>query len=346
MNTRYTSGNFVWALDKALSAGVKYELAIEVDDKGDADDISWDDIVVKMGSDNSANINHYRLTYTDRALTCEPAIVTVQACSNNYQSGNTCVQTTRSTSAIVVANANNSNDVIRQSTGNFVGTTNVNLGYLTEDDLALSLSGISNKAYYCNGSNSCNINFADTGFFFSYDNDNGSTEISSQVAGQRFSKPIKLEAFHNDKGQCKNIFKNNEIIPVDLGIQCIEPSTCSALDFIADDIALGKNNSNQSINYVPLDLKFSRNGTQINKALYQDAGKINLLASYTIDDDAHDLNGLTITGASNQFAVRPYQFQINAENKTTTVDLTAKSGSNDFINTHKAGEFFILVLAR
>ena len=343
MNTDSSSGNFVWRLNKILLPGVEYELEIEVEDDGDADDISWDDIVLTMGPDSNININHYRLTYSDRALTCEPAIVTVQACINRYQTGDTCVEATSSTMATLVAKAKNSNDVIRQSTGRFVGATNVDLGYLSADDLALSLSGI-NKAYYCNGAPSddsnCDINFADAGFFFSYDNDDGSNDIGNQVAGKRFSKPVKLEVFYNDRGQCKNIFKNNEVIPVNLGIQCKEPGSCSALDFLANTITLGKNNASQSVAYAPVDLKFTRNGTQIDNALYQDAGKINLIASYTIDDDTHHLSGLTIKGASNQFAVRPYQFQINAENKTAAADLTAKTASDDFINIHKAGENF------
>jgi len=343
MNTGSSSGDFVWRLNKTLLAGVEYELEIEVDDDGDADDISWDDIVLKMGPDSNVNVNHYRLTYSDRALTCEPAIVTVQACTNNYQSGNACVQTTNSAAVTLVASAKNSNDVIRQSTGNFVGSTDVDLGYLDADDLTLSLTSI-NKAYYCNGAlnsgSNCDINFADAGFFFSYDNDDGSNDISDQVAGNNFPKPIKLEAFYNNNGQCKNIFKNNEVIPVNLGIQCKEPGSCSALDFIANNIKLGKNNGGQNVAYVPVDLKFNRNGSQIDDALYQDAGKVNFIASYTIDDDRNNLNGLTITGSSNQFAVRPYQFKVKAAHQATGVDLTEKDKTDTLINTHSAGANF------
>ncbi len=91
MNLSDESGDFVWRLNKTLLAGQEYELEIEVADGGDADDISWDDIVLKMGSDSGTRIDHYRLTYSDRALTCEPTTVTVQACSNSYQAGSACV---------------------------------------------------------------------------------------------------------------------------------------------------------------------------------------------------------------------------------------------------------------
>ncbi|GIC82805.1 DUF6701 domain-containing protein [Moritella sp. F3] len=341
MNLSDESGDFVWRLNKTLLAGREYELEIEVDDDGDADDISWDDIVLKMGSDSGTNIDHYRLNYSERALTCEPTTVTVQACSNRYQVGGACVETTNSTTATLIANAQNSDDKITKVTGSFVGSTNVNLGYLTADDMTLSLTAIKNKAYYCNGAaNSganCDMNFADAGFFFSYDNGDN---ISNQVAGLRFSKPIKLEAFYNDKGQCKNIFKNNEIIPVNLGIQCKEPGTCSALDFIAGNIKLGKNNGDNSTNYEPVALKFNRNGTLIDNALYQDAGKINLIASYTIDDETHALNGLSILGASNQFAVRPYRFKVYTTDTPRSIDLTAKDNDGNLLNKYVAGTAF------
>lgn len=344
MNRTTSVGNFVWQLNKTLLAGQTYKLEISVDDKGDADDISWDDIVLKMGPDISTSINHYRLSYRERALTCEPTTVTVQACTNRYQAGGACVETAHSTTATVVANAQNSSDVIRQSTGSFIGATGVDLGYLTADDLRLSLAGINNKAYYCNGAvnsgNNCDINFADAGFFFSYDNDDGSHSISNQVAGKAFSKPIMLDAFYNDRGQCKNIFKNNEVLPVKLGIQCQEPGRCSALDFLANNVAVGKNDGESAARYQPVELKFNRNGSQINEALYHDAGKLNLIASYTIDDDRNALNGLTITGASNQFVVRPYRFKVKADHLPTLVDLTVKDGDGRLSNKHVAGNSF------
>ncbi|WP_392340281.1 DUF6701 domain-containing protein [Moritella marina] len=344
MNRTTSVGNFVWQLNKTLLAGQTYKLEISVDDKGDADDISWDDIVLKMGPDISTSINHYRLSYRDRALTCEPTTVIVQACTNRYQAGGACVETTHSTTATVVANAQNSSDVIRQSTGSFIGATGVDLGYLTADDLRLSLAGINNKAYYCNGAvnsgNNCDINFADAGFFFSYDNDDGSHNISNQVAGKAFSKPIMLDAFYNDRGQCKNIFKNNEVLPVKLGIQCQEPNSCSALDFIVDSTVIGKNNGSQSINVEPVTLKFNQNGTQIDAALYQDAGKINLLASYTINDTSSSLNGLTIKGSSNQFAVSPYRFKVTTTDTPASIDLTEKDNDGNLLNKYVAGTAF------
>ncbi|QUM87515.1 hypothetical protein HWV03_01020 [Moritella sp. 36] len=336
---------FTWKIDKILSAG-QYTLKIESVDTGwilsDYDDISWDDIVIKLApySPPPDPIKHYRLTFSDRALTCEPAIVSVQACTNNFQSGIACVESTRSTSLTLVADAKSSTDRISKPSGTFTGTTNINLGYLKEDDLTLSLTG-TNKKYKCNGTSNCDINFADTGFFFSYDNADGSDDIANQVAGVNFSNPIKLDAFYNKNGQCKNIFKNNETIPVKLGVQCQEPNTCSPLNFVTNSVNLGKNNGNEENHYSAVDLAFSSNITRINTAQYQDAGKINLIASYTINDNRNDLDGLTIKGQSNQFAVRPYKFKIKAtrHNGDIRTELTEQD-NNVLKHVHKAGEIF------
>ena len=201
-----------------------------------------------------------------------------------------------------------------------------------------------NKTYKCNGTSNCDINFADTGFFFSYDNADGSDDITNQIAGANFSKPIKLDAFYNKNGQCKNIFKNNDVIPVKLGVQCQEPNSCSPLNLVANTVNLGKNNGDEESHYSAVNLTFSNHAALIDPVQYQDAGKINLIASYTINDNRNDLDGLTIKGKSNQFSVRPYQFKIKATrhegvNGEIWTDLTARS-NNAFKYTHKAGDIF------
>ena len=335
INTSRSSGDFTWNLDTVLTANTEYKLQIETTDHGDSDDMSWDDIVIKLApySPPPEPIKHYRLTFSDRALTCEPAIVKVQACTNTFQSGSACVESTRSTSVTLVADAKSSTDIISKPSGNFTGSTKINLGYLKEDDLTLSLTG---KNYECSGTSHCDINFADTGFFFSYDNADGSDNIANQVAGVNFSKPIKLDAFYNKNGQCKNIFKNNEIIPVKLGVQCQEPNSCSSLNFVVNGVNLGKNDGNEENDYNAVDLAFSHHIAQVNTAQYQDAGLINLIASYTINDNSNDLYGLTIKGQSNQFAVRPYKFKI----KATHHDGDIKTELTEQTHVHKAGDIF------
>ncbi|QUM79011.1 hypothetical protein HWV01_01050 [Moritella sp. 5] len=337
-----TTGDYIWSIRRKVKSKNTYELKIDVSRFGDDDDMSWDDIVVKFEADTPPpTIDHYKLTYSDRALTCEPAVVSVQACTNNFQSGSACVESTRSTSVTLVGNAKLGSGSISESSGLFIGSTDINLGYLDSGDLTLSLTGIGNKSYKCNGTSNCDINFADTGFFFSYDNADGSDDIANQVAGVNFSKPIKLDAFYNKNGQCKNIFKNNEIIPVKLGVQCQEPNTCSPLNFVTNSVSLGKNNRNEENHYSAVNLIFSNNAALINSAQYQDAGKINLIASYTINDNRNDLDGLTIKGQSNQFAVRPYKFKIKAtrHNGDIRTELTEQD-NNVLKHVHKAGEIF------
>ncbi|CAM2781742.1 DUF6701 domain-containing protein [Moritella viscosa] len=337
-----TTGDYIWSIKRKFKSKNTYELKIDVSRFGDNDDMSWDDIVVKFEADTPPPaIDHYKLTYSDHALTCEAAVVKVQACTNTFQSGSACVESTNLTSATLVGNAKVGSGSISESSGPFIGSTDINLGYLDSGDLTLSLTGIGNKYYKCNGTSNCDINFADTGFFFSYDNADGSDNIASQVAGVNFSKPIKLDAFYNKNGQCKNIFKNNEIIPVKLGVQCQEPNRCSSLNFVVNGVNLGKNGGNEENDYNAVNLAFSHHIAQVNTAQYQDAGKINLIASYTINDNRNDLDGLTIKGQSNQFAVRPYKFKIKATRHDNAIrtELTAQD-NNVLKHVHKAGDIF------
>lgn len=283
-------------------------------------------------------IKYYRLTFNDRALTCEPTTVNVQACTNNFKSGSACVESTRSTRVTLISDAKSSTDRISKPSGNFIGSTKINLSYLKEDDLTLSLTG---KKYKCNGTSNCDINFADAGFFFSYDNEDGSGDIPNQVAGVNFSNTIKLDAFYNKNGKCKNIFKNNEVIPVKLGVQCQEPNICSPLNFVTNSVSLRKNNGNEESHYSAVNLRFNNNAALIDTAHYQDAGKINLIASYQINDNRNDLNNLTIKGKSNQFAVSPYKFKIKATHDEGTIKTELTAQDNNLLkHVHKSGNSF------
>ena len=335
LNAPRETGDFTWEINEPMLLNKDYTLTITATGKDDKDDLSWDDIVIKIGPDSSSNnINHYRLSYAPRALTCEPAVVIVQACSNAFQPGAACVESQQRTSATLMARAN-SGGVVNKPSGRFVGSTTINLGYLQADDLTLSLNGIGNKPYYCNGLGNCQINFADSGFFFS-DNTANANPIDNQVAAVNFPDPIQLQAFYNDDGKCANIF-DNEKVSVKLGLQCQEPNTCTSLDFLADGVALGKNSANQTGNYSTVDLQFKNNTATI-PAQYQDAGKIRLRARHTIDDSNSDLNGLTITGDSNEFAVRPARFTVQAIG-TAGQHLTDMS-NNNFVHTYAAGANF------
>jgi len=85
MKLSRATGDFTWVLSESFVAGKEYRLKIETEDNNagwDADDISWDDIVLVFEDDTPA-VNHYRIIHPDNALTCELANVKVQACSNS-----------------------------------------------------------------------------------------------------------------------------------------------------------------------------------------------------------------------------------------------------------------------
>jgi len=88
MQVTSSSGDYVWDVNRKLTAGTRYRVVVQATGRGDKDDISWDDIVIKMGDDITPLINHYRIIHPTNALTCESASIIVQACSNDGADGN------------------------------------------------------------------------------------------------------------------------------------------------------------------------------------------------------------------------------------------------------------------
>jgi hypothetical protein len=311
------SGDYTWEFNSPLPKG-DYALKIKtLRTLLIVDDVSWDDIVIKQKSDKEPTINHYRIDHPVNALTCQPATVTVKACTNNFSEGGTCSEASSPTSATLRARIKDTNNTVETIPARFTGTKDIALDYQQPNTLTLSLTNIGTKPYYCNNSaaGGCDITFADAGFLFSYYNANGSSDIAAQTSGVTFPKPIKLKAFYNEDGKCKNVFDGNQIVNVGLGIQCKDPGTCSGQNFRVDGKVIGQNAANEQTDYKPIALSFNKNSADITPAWFEDAGSINLIATYTIDDKGNDLDGLTINGQSNAFWVKPDKFTITATDK-------------------------------
>jgi MSHA biogenesis protein MshQ len=345
MSAASTRGDYVWSLNESLIAGTNYGVVIQVTGWGDKDDISWDDVVIKLAQDDIPTIKHYRIQHSVTALTCEPATVTVKACTNNFIEGGTCAEASSSTSATLRAQIKDTNNTVKSIPATFTGTTDIALSYLQPNTLTLSLTNIGTKPYYCNSSavGGCNITFADIGFLFSYDNDNDSSDIAAQTSGVTFPEPIKLEAFYNEDGKCKNIFDGNQTVNVGLGMQCKDPGTCSGQNFRVDGKVIGRNNANEQTHFKPIALSFNKNSADITPVWFEDAGSVTLLATYTIDDKNNDLDGLTIKGQSNAFWVKPDKFTINATDKDDiNRNLNGSSATSAVI--YSAGQPFTLTV--
>lgn len=358
MNNFNTSGDYTWLLNSSLSAG-NYELMIEsLETEGFfgpdfglipdfdldlIDDISWDDVVIKVELDTDTAVNHYRIDHPVNALTCEPASITVKACTNAFVAGGSCEEATSTSDVTLIGSPNTAGEKEISQSLSFSGSTKSELAYTKVDTLTLSLSGIASKRYYCNNSRSsdCKIEFADAGFKFSYDSGG---PIANQVSGVG-SSAIKLEAFYNDKGQCRDLFDNNKKIDVQLGFQCQDPGTCSGQAFTVDGVTLGRNNAGQLANYSDVRLTFDKNIAPLNNAKFQDAGQIILAAKYKIKDNSQGLKDVEIKGQSNAFWVKPDKFIITATDKDDENILLNGSSASSSVIYSAAKPFTLTVKA-
>lgn len=330
MSAASASGDYIWSLNESLIAGVNYGVVIQVTGWGDRDDISWDDVVVKMGPDTESAVDHYRIDHPVNALTCEPASITVKACTNAFVAGGSCEEATSTSDVTLIGSPDTAGEKEISQSLSFSGSTKSELAYTKVDTLTLSLRGIAPKQYYCNNSRSsdCKIEFADAGFKFSY---GSGGPIANQVSGVG-SSAIKLEAFYNDKGQCRDLFDNNKKIDVQLGFQCQDPGTCSGQAFTVDGVTLGRNNAGQLANYSDVRLTFDKNIAPLNNAKFQDAGQIILAAKYKIKDNSQGLKDVEIKGQSNAFWVKPDKFIITATDKDDeNIQLDGSSASSSVI---------------
>ncbi len=309
------SGNFSWDLSDVsttLVPGRDYRLTIKYPNNSrDLDDISWDDIVLKFDPTQSTDINYYQILHDGLALTCEPEQIVIKACTNTFTSSGHCEESSRQTSAQLVAKIKSSNTVVARMNTTFVGSGNLDLAYQQPNTLELSLAQIGTKPYYCNngGAGSCDIQFEDAGFKFSYGNGD---EIDDQVAGRAFPKPIKLSAFYNDKGQCKALFDNNIKLPIGLGVQCLSPGNCSVQNFTVGGTALAKNPADSLNHFSAIELTFKKNEAVLPASLFEDAGQIKLAAQYKIGNEIPELKDLILQGQSNAFWVRPDRLRVQA----------------------------------
>ena len=313
MNENQTSGDFNWSSNVNFESDKEYLLQINTTNRrNDLDDMSWDDVVIKLGRDEDS-VNHYRILHPTSALTCDVANVTIQACSNSPRSG-TCDIVSVDETVNLYVNGTLQNVVLTEGRAIVSGLNRTSPGALK---LALD------DATYCNAnanSASCNIGFTDIGLKFSsqaYDN----KDIENQTAGETINN-LYLRALENDgNGTCKALE-----IPTptfQLGADCINPNSCDgALPFKVGNQDLGKDDATQAISLNRVDTGVFK----LNDASYGDAGQIRLHAKYTFSEDVE------ASGESNTFWVKPYKFTISALDKDdSTRYLNASSATSTVI---------------
>ena len=259
-------------------------------------------------------VDHIRIEHNGTGLTCEPASVTVKACSDALCStlygGN--VTTTLSPAGWV------GGDTI-----NFTGSTVAQLRRTVAGVVTLGAGTTApapvNATQCFNGATpTCDLDFKDTGFLFS--------AIPAQTAGT-VSATHTLQAVRTDTatGACTGLFTGN-VPNVELAFQCNNPGTCQAGQLVTFNNngsgTIAANNSGPVGSWTTRTLSFGADSTASFTFSYPDVGAIRLHARYDING-----SGDYMSGASSDFVVRPAGFAVTGIQRTS--DGFANPGAAD-----------------
>lgn len=262
--------------------------------------------------------DHYELSLPTSGIACLPTTVTVTACSDNSSpctspfaaaSGQTA---TLATSAGTLGSAT--------VTFNASGVASTTLSYPAATDGAeasVTLSGVQTAAANshqccpdgtsCVVTNSCSTAFHTAGFIFSASAGGGVAAIPTQVAGVSsgtyYLRAVKT--LDNSSHTCGAALTGAKSI--NLGYECNDPATCYGANLMSVNggtaTAIARNNNGSVSGYTSVNMTFDANGNAPFTFAYSDVGYVKLWANTTV-------NSALLTGSSNSFLVKPFDFGV------------------------------------
>ncbi|WP_038149201.1 DUF6701 domain-containing protein [Tolumonas lignilytica] len=249
----------------------------------------------------TTSVNHYEIRYPASQITCEPATITINACTNSDTSS--CTKDTTASSSVTLASPTSgwsSNPVTLTN-----GSATVTLSHYAVGSVTLGLSGSSAYTCFKNGvvDSSCQLPFVSSAFSF---------DIPTFYAGSNSGNVTlkALQASGSNPAVCTSLFVN-QTQNINFSSQYVLPATGTLLPSL-NGTPISSNTS------VPLT--FNSAGTASLNLAYNDAGVLGITAQYTKTDAA--AGSLSISGSDN-VAVLPAKILL------TAADQTACSGNSD-----------------
>ncbi|EGR0517537.1 MSHA biogenesis protein MshQ [Vibrio cholerae] len=236
-----------------------------------------------------AQINHFRITLPQQALTCDVADVSVRACansdcSNTFTDPVTAYLTPNSLPSATGGWVNgpiltlNNGIGLTQLRRNEAGT--VDVGVSGSNPTAVAFN---NTQCSYNGSdfsaNNCTVNFLDSGFV---------VDVPNAYANQTVTGTIKAVRKDNASQQCLPSFGNVQK-SVAFWSDYLEPSSGSSGFKVLPVVVNGTNVGQSANNAQPINLTFDQNGTAAFTVSYREAGNVALNARFTGSGDEQDL---------------------------------------------------------
>ena len=297
-------------------------------------------------------IDHYEVTVPSSNLACLASTVTVKACADSTSPCSNVTTTMNGTASL----ATNAGTLGATSLTFSSGVATTTLSYPAAADGAaatLTLTGESVAAANartccvgasCSASNTCAATFNTAGFIFATAADGTTQTIANQTAGTastvHYLRAVKTGTTTK---ACEAALTGSSAVTI--GYVCNNPASCTSGNYMS--IVPYNGGTPQAAVAVPAggtsaSLHFDANGNAPLTFNYLDVGNINLTASKAASGSLLT----TLTGSSNAFVVKPYDFSLSAiECGDGTANPAASSASGS--KFCKAGNnFSVTVTAR
>lgn len=287
---------------------------------------------------NSAvsSVDHYRITLTSPAITCEPAAITITAYNSlgntvNPANGTTITLSTSPATGVWVGG----------NTFTFTGSASATTKYLQQTSAATLNINVTDGARTESASYDPSVTFvtAILGFY----NDTSYTPIATQQAG--FANTLTLRAVRTDTNTGTCVAQITGTRNVNLAYECRNPTTCIAgQQLTIAGVGISSNPNNSVTAYQTVSLTFDGAGVASFGFNYTDVGAIRLHGQVSLPASGNN-PAITLTGTSNQFVVKPYALAVSSITSLTNVATpgTTTTGAG-FVAANE--KFKVLIQAR
>lgn len=289
---------------------------------------------VKFGSP----LSHVRIEHDGSGVTCMPSAVVVKACAD---SACTSLSTTPVSVTLSPATGWSSGTVT------ITGSTTVTLSKTTPQTVVLGTSAVAPAPAlatrcFIGATEDCNHVFADTGFIVSAATGGAEAIVSTQVAGTS-SPTFYLRAVKKGTGAAACEAALTGAQTVSWGYECVDPGACYGTNLMSlnggTSTVIARNDGGSVASFTPVVMNFDASGNAPFTFNYGDVGQVKLWATKAAGGTLLS----ALTGATNAFVVKPYDFNVVAcpvstVGACTTTNAASVDGTGAIFV--KAGEVF------
>lgn len=262
---------------------------------------------------NSATtvVDHYRISLTSPAVTCDAAAITITA----YNSAGSTVNPANGT-IITLSTSPATGSWVGGNTFTFNGSTSAATKYLQQTSAATLNINVTDGTHTEGALYDPSITFVSAilGFY----NDTSYTSIATQVAGVT-NNNLVLRAVRTDNTTGACVAQITGTRNVNLAYECRDPTSCVAgQQLTINGVGISANPNNSVSAYQAVSLTFNASGIASIPFNYTDVGAIRLHGQVSLPASGNN-PAITLTGTSNQFVVKPYALAVSNITSLTNV---------------------------